>query len=174
MKLAPSILYKEQGVSHDTPGVSPTTPLEIATKVGGKLGPSLFGRTSLVAVVDVRVPDKAYRIYGLLAAVCWDLPVQLAYEEIAFAVDSSRPQVIRHVKALEGCGYVAVKRTRNRRNEYSVPGVTGVRIPTPKAAPARAEVARMPRAKKQQRDTSVRGMAAHWARIQDERRKELA
>ena len=121
-------LYKEGGVSHDTPGVSGTTPQEMAERIAGKQGASLFGRNSLVSVVDNRLPDKGFRILALLSAVCWDAPVQLAFEEIAFAVDSSRPQVIRHLKVLESNGYITVRRSRNRRNEYSVIGVTGESI----------------------------------------------
>lgn len=131
--LLPSSLYKETGVSHDTPkvgsGVSPTTPQELARKVAGRCdGAEIFGRHSLVSVVDERLPDKAFRILALLECCCWDAPAQLAFEEIEFAVNSSRPQVIRHIGLLESAGYIAVQRSHNKRNEYSVPGVTGVRV----------------------------------------------
>ena len=84
----------------------------------------LFGRISLISIVDSRIGDKAHRVFALIAACSWRVPCALAYDEIAFAVNSSRVQVIRHVGALEGLGYIAVTRARNRRNEYSVPGMT--------------------------------------------------
>jgi hypothetical protein len=133
VRLLPSSLYKETGVSHDTPnvgsGVSPTTPQDLARRVAGRRdGAEIFGRHSLVSVVDERLADKAFRILALLECCCWDAPAQLAFEEIAFAVNSSRPQVIRHVGLLESAGYITVKRSHNKRNEYAVPGVTGVRV----------------------------------------------
>jgi len=125
MKNSLLLLYKEGGVVHDTPGVSPTTPLEIARRISGRSEVSrLFGRISLISIVDSRIADKAHRVFALIAACSWRVPCVLAYEEIAFAVNSSRVQVIRHVGALEGLGYIAVTRARNQRNAYSVPGMT--------------------------------------------------
>jgi len=85
-------------------------------------------------VVDGRISDKAYRVLDLIRCLAWSVPVVLAYDEIASAVKSSRPQVILHVKALEKFKYIAVTRFGNRCNEYSVPGVTGVRIAKQPAA----------------------------------------
>jgi DNA-binding Lrp family transcriptional regulator len=142
--MLPSSLYKETGVSHDTPGtplgVSPTTPQDLARKVAGRRdGATIFGRHSLVSVVDERVPDKGFRILALLECCCWDAPTRLAFEEIAAAVNSSRPQVIRHIRALESLGYITVRRAHNKRNEYAVPGVTGVRVRGTVVAPVVVE-----------------------------------
>lgn len=137
----PSSLYKESGVVHDTPEVSPTTPQEMAKRVSGNPnGAERFGRHTLVSVVDGRVCDKAFRVLTLLECCAWDAPIRLAFEEIAEAVNSSRAQVIRHVKLLETLTYISVKRAHNQRNEYAVPGVTGMKIRGRKLAVAPAEV----------------------------------
>lgn len=153
--LLPSSLYKEAGVSHDTPGVSPTTPQDLARKVSGSAnGAERFGRHTLVSVVDGRVSDKAFRVLALLECCAWDAPIRLAFEEIAESVNSSRPQVIRHIKALEERGYIAVRRTHNQRNEYSVVGITGMQIRgrklevTPEVKPAAKELVRCPKCSK--------------------------
>jgi DNA-binding Lrp family transcriptional regulator len=151
----PSSLYKETGVSHDTPGVSPTTPQDRARRISGHpKGAERFGRHTLVSVVDGRLSDKAFRLLALLECCAWDAPIRLAFEEMAEAIDSSRPQVIRHVKALESVGYIAVRRTHNQRNEYSVVGITGTKIrgrklevAAPETKPAK-ELVRCPKCSK--------------------------
>jgi len=119
-----STLYKEQGVIHDTPGVTPMTPLDVAKQACGRADLSkVFAISPMISIVDGRLPDKAFRIRAFIAACSWDGPCPLAFEEIAFAVEGSRRQVIRHVALLGKLGYVAVIRCRNRRNSYSIPGV---------------------------------------------------
>lgn len=121
------------------------SPQDRARRVVGRLnGANSFGRHTLISVVDARVPDKAYRILALLECVCWDASAQLAFEEIAEAVNCSRRQAIRLVRLLESLGYISAGRKRNQRNGYSVVGITGVRMGGRAAAEKADEVVAVP------------------------------
>lgn len=126
MKKAFSFSIKNTGVTGDTPGVSPMTPQNIAKVVSGRAdGGAIWGRSSLVSIVDRRILDKAHRILDLIGACSFQGPMPLGLDEIAWAVNCSRSSAIRHVRNLEKLGYLAVRRTRNRRNEYAVGGAGG-------------------------------------------------
>lgn len=114
-------LYKETGVTADTPGTTPVSPQQIASAIYGSANfTKIFGRISLISTVDQRIDDKAHRILCLIAACAWKKAAPLAFDEIAFAVNCSARTAMRHVAMLEKFGYIGVTRCHNRRNEYAL------------------------------------------------------
>lgn len=120
MKLASSLSYKKPVSSTIPPRVSSTIPPEMAKRLSEFGDPDkCYAVTPLVAIVDRRLPDKAFRIRDLIAACSWKAPCPLTFGDIAFSVQSSRPQVIRHITLLEELGYIEVGRRGSRCNLYS-------------------------------------------------------
>ena len=141
-----SSLYSKKRVSPTTlPGVSPMIPPEILLRLSRE-PESCFAITPLVAIVDDKLPDKALRIRDLIAACSWKTHCPLAFGDIAVAVRSSRPQVIRHINLLEARGYIEVFRRGNRCNLYSA--VVQAPVGSATAAPASKPLIECPRCRK--------------------------
>ena len=116
----PLNLYKEQGVTGVIAGVTGESPLEVAKRVSGRTDAGkLFGKTSLITTVDRRVDNVAHRFLSLITACSWDRPFEASFAELAAAIPECCDRTaIRKCAVLEKLGYIGVKRTKNRRNQY--------------------------------------------------------
>jgi hypothetical protein len=98
-------------------------------------GAAIYGRHTLTSALDGQIADQAFRVLCLIECLAWAAPVELKHGEIADAMKCSRRHIIRQVQSLEALGRIHVRRTGNSSSEYSVPGITGVRIGKPRPAP---------------------------------------
>ena len=141
-----STLYKSTGVTHDTPEVSPMTPQARAKRLAGCQDvEGLFGRAPLIALVDHRLQSKDVHILNLLSFATRNKGnAAIAFNELAWAVGSSRSTVIRSILRLESCGYIEAARSHNKRNAYRVNGLvrTGTVSTLAAANPAAVPTAR--------------------------------
>ena len=100
------------------------TPQERAKLFLGRADVShCFGRSPIVATVDVHLSDGAHRALSLLASKALSTnAISLSYEEIAWAFGCSRSKAIRLMKELEKSRYVGVRRGHNKCNFYTLEG----------------------------------------------------
>lgn len=119
MKTTSSLSYKNTGVTRVTPVVSPVSPpaLDLAAKNG--IEGDAFARIGLQPTVShAAIPDKAYRVLGLIGAFSWKRDAPLSFEEIGNCVGCSARSAKRHIATLEDQKLIRVLRGHNRRNEY--------------------------------------------------------